>query len=147
MQLFKFFQTESTSENTNSKKMVAFVNNCLVKITSRLFQAISVVMNMMPILLRQFRRLAQGYCSEFALVALPNLTIFFRNPPTKTDVPHLKNINIYFFASKKLYFGGFQPRVSFSIFNEMLVYRPGCNFRFYGLTDLKVSSKIQTKLV
>ena len=43
--------------------MVAFVRNCLVKLTLRPFQPISVVMAMVPMLLRQFRRLAQGHWS------------------------------------------------------------------------------------
>ena len=62
-QLFKFFHTENTSKQ---QKMVAFVRNCLVKMTLRLFQSISVVMNMVPMLLRQFRRLAQGHCWSYA---------------------------------------------------------------------------------
>ena len=52
--------------------MVVFLKNCLVKITLRLFQSISVVMNMVPMLLRQFRRLAQGYCSGFPIVGEMN---------------------------------------------------------------------------
>ena len=40
MQLFKFFCTENTS---NQQKIVAFVRNCLVKMTLRLFSSISVV--------------------------------------------------------------------------------------------------------
>ena len=63
MQLFKFFQTENTSKQQN---MVTFVRNCLVKTTLRLFQSISVAMNMVPMLLRQFRRLAQGHCWSYA---------------------------------------------------------------------------------
>ena len=47
--------------------MVAFVvMNCLVKMTLRLFWPISVVMNMVPMFLRQFRRLAQGHCWSYA---------------------------------------------------------------------------------
>ena len=46
--------------------MVAFVvMNCLVKMTLRLFWPISVVMNMVPMFLRQFRRLAQGHCWSY----------------------------------------------------------------------------------
>ena len=41
--------------------MVAFVRNCLVKLTLRPFQPISVVMAMVSMLLRQFRKLAQGH--------------------------------------------------------------------------------------
>ena len=36
--------------------MVTFVRNCLVKITLRMFQPLSVVKTMVPTLLRQFRR-------------------------------------------------------------------------------------------
>ena len=43
MQLFTFFHTENTSKQ---QKMVAF-------------------MNMVPMLLRQFRRLAQGHCWSY----------------------------------------------------------------------------------
>ena len=39
--------------------MVTFVRNCLVKITLRLFQPLSVAMTMVPRHLRQFRRLLQ----------------------------------------------------------------------------------------
>ena len=46
--------------------MVAFVRNYLVKITLRLLYSISVVMTMVPMLLRQFRILAQGHCWSYA---------------------------------------------------------------------------------
>ena len=59
MQLFKFFHTENTSKQ---QKMVAFARNCSVRMTLRLFQSISVFINMVPMLLKQFRRLAQGHC-------------------------------------------------------------------------------------
>ena len=48
------------AENTSKQqKIVALVRNYLVKVTLRLFKPISVVMNMVPMLLRQFRRLLQ----------------------------------------------------------------------------------------
>ena len=53
MHLLKFFHTEYTSKQ---QKMVAFVRNRLV----------SVVMNMVPMLLRQFKRLAQWHCWSYA---------------------------------------------------------------------------------
>ena len=39
--------------------MVAFVRNCLVKMTLRQFEPLFVVMNMVPALLKQFKRLLQ----------------------------------------------------------------------------------------
>ena len=45
---------------------MAFVGNCLVKMTLRLFQSISVVMTMVQMFLRQFRRLAQGHGWSYA---------------------------------------------------------------------------------
>ena len=57
----------SRTENTSKQqKMVAFVRNCLVKITLRLSYSISLVMTIVPMLLRQFRRLAQGHCWSYA---------------------------------------------------------------------------------
>ena len=41
-------------------KMVAFVRNYLVEMTLRMFYSISVVMTLVPMLLSQFKRLAQG---------------------------------------------------------------------------------------
>ena len=43
--------------------MEVLVRNDSVELTLRLFLSISVVMNLVPMLLRQFRRLAQGHCS------------------------------------------------------------------------------------
>ena len=57
----------SRTENTSKQqKMVAFVRNCLVKITLRLSYSISLIMTIAPMLLRQFRRLAQGHCWSYA---------------------------------------------------------------------------------
>ena len=81
MQLFKFFHTEITSKQ---QKMVPFVRNyCLVKIILRLFQSISVVINMVPMLLRQFKRLSQG-----VMVQLYQLTktAYFIAPPIKRHI-------------------------------------------------------------
>ena len=50
----------SRKDNTSKpRKMVAFVRNCLVKMTLRLFQLISVVVTMLRTLLRQNRRSLQ----------------------------------------------------------------------------------------
>ena len=55
--------------------MVALVNNCLVKLTLRLFYSISVVTHMVPTL-RQFRRLAQGhYWLEWCQLTLKQLIL------------------------------------------------------------------------
>ena len=43
--------------------MVTFVRNLLSEMTLRVFQSISVVMTMVPMLLRQFRRFSQGHWS------------------------------------------------------------------------------------
>ena len=79
MQLFKFFHSENTLKQ---QKMVAFVTNCLVKMTLRLFQSVSVVMNMLPMLLRQFRRLSQGQCCRYAN-SLKELANFIAKPMKK----------------------------------------------------------------
>ena len=51
MQLFDFFLNisfifENTENTSKQRKIVAFVSNCLVKMTLRLFRSISVFMNM-----------------------------------------------------------------------------------------------------
>ena len=46
-------------EYMKTEKMVAFVKNCLVKVTLRLFQSLPVVMYMVQTFTRQFRRLLQ----------------------------------------------------------------------------------------
>ena len=81
MQLFKFFHTEITSKE---QKMVPFVRNyCLVKIILRLFQSISVVINMVPMLLRQFKRLSQGVMVELYQLTK---TAYFIAPPIKRHI-------------------------------------------------------------
>ena len=47
------------SIHQNSEKILTFVSNCFVKMTSRLFQPLSAVMTMVPRLLRHFRRSLQ----------------------------------------------------------------------------------------
>ena len=42
-----------------SEKIVTFMRNCIVKMTLRLFEPLSVVMTMVPKLLRQFGRSLQ----------------------------------------------------------------------------------------
>ena len=46
-------------EHMKTAKMVDFVSDCLVKKTLRLFESLSVVLTMVPTLLRQFRRSLQ----------------------------------------------------------------------------------------
>ena len=51
MQLFDFFKNisfifENTENTSKQRKIVAFVSNCLVKMSLRLFRSISVFMNM-----------------------------------------------------------------------------------------------------
>ena len=53
----EYINTENISKQ---QETVADVRNCLVKMTLRLFQPISVIMNMVPTILGQFKRLAQG---------------------------------------------------------------------------------------
>ena len=48
-----------TETKSKQQKMVALVRNCSVKMKWRLFQPLSVVMTMVPTLLRQLRRLLQ----------------------------------------------------------------------------------------
>ena len=57
---------QSYRKYIKQQPMVAFVRNCLVKMALKLFQSISVVMTMVPMLLREFSRLAQGYCWSYA---------------------------------------------------------------------------------
>ena len=68
MQLFKFFHTENTSNfKTQTAKNGGFFEELL---SENDFEAVLVnfcCMNMVPMLLRQFR-LAQGYCSGFPIV-------------------------------------------------------------------------------
>ena len=94
-----YLNFSSHTENTSKQqKMVAFVKNCLVKMTLRLLQSIFVVMNVVPMLLRQFRRLAHGHCSGFSIVGGPPSyqNRFFLNPPSHQNrclhvaPPHLK---------------------------------------------------------
>ena len=48
-----------TGHTSKQRKLVAFVRNCLVKVTLRLFQPFSDFMAMVPMLLRQFSRSLQ----------------------------------------------------------------------------------------
>ena len=90
MQLFKFFRTENTSHlKTQTAKNGGFFEELL---SENDFEAVLVnfCCYMVPMLLRQFRRLAQGYCSGFPIVGGNIITIFFETPPpppTKTDAP------------------------------------------------------------
>ena len=81
MRLFKFFHTENTSNfKTQTAKNGGFFEELL---SENDFEAvsISVVMNMVPMLLRQFRRLAQGYCSGFPIVGETSLQFFLKPSP------------------------------------------------------------------
>ena len=65
LQLLKHIHTENTSKQQN---MVAFVKNCLVKMTLRLFYISQFLLSWIwcQCFLRQFRKLVQGHCWSYA---------------------------------------------------------------------------------